>query len=356
MSRGLIYSTRGVTTSLYDGPVQQMNIVSTQNDIIDFISVYKTNKPIQYIEEKSGIKITDHLTNIRDFYFDSAILMDSWEEIYKALDIDFLKKYDDLYVYGGLFSTASGLRRYKNRVGVFPKDKGQIKFQSVALPCVHVLAFLKANREFGTRLHEVCYDPLEMTMDTFHPDYAPKSNYHLYHGYDVDSLNMKRLDSLQSYYQNAQNKSFIETQFEKDIDICFGMTIFEEFRKKYYDDAIEISKKFDKANLYVLNKITGESNFLDREDYLSQIARSRFTMIMPAYETKCFSIYRLLESLNNDCLPLIHEDCFLDEINKSYNTDLSVLVRKEPFEESERIELLNKFKNVFLRVERKFAV
>lgn len=331
-----------------------MKIVESQSSTIDFISTYKSQKPVEYIEKKSGIKITNHLKQLKDFYYSHAINMASWTEIYDEIDVDFLSEYDDLYVFGGLFSTASGLRRYEKRNRVFPNDKGQIKFESVALPCVHELAFLKANRQYNIRLHEVCFDPLEMTIDLFHPDFCPNSKYTLYHGYDVEKLNMKRLDSLQYFYQH-ENKSLIEMQYDKDVDFTFGMTIFQDFRKKYYDDVKEIQKKFKTTNLYVLNKITGENTFLDRADYLKQIARSKFTMILPAYDSNCFSIYRLLESLNNDCLPLIHDDCYIEEINKSYNTDLSVLMVKEPFSEKDRMELLNMFKNVFLKVERKFV-
>lgn len=355
MTRGLIYSTRGVTASIHESLIQQMKIVETQSSTIDFLSTYKSRKPLDYIENKSGIKITDHLTSLRDFYYSHAINMESWNEIYEKLDVNFLSDYDDLYVFGGIFSTASALKRYEKRNHIFPNDRGQIKFESVALPCLHELALLKANKEFGTRLHEICFDPLEMSIDLFHPDFSPKTNYTLYHGYDVAKLNMKRLDSLQYFYQN-EKKSFIESQYDKDIDFTFGMTIFQDFRKKYYDDVRDIQKQFEKTNLYVLNKITGENTFLDRQDYLKQIARSKFTMILPAYDSNCFSIYRLLESLNNDCLPLIHEDCYIEEINKSYNTDLGVLMTRVPFSERDRMDLLNIFKNIFLKVERKFVV
>jgi len=279
--------------------------------------------------------------------------MSSWTEIYDGLNIDVLKQYDDLYLFGGLFSTASDLKRYEKRNFVFPKDSGQIKFQSVALPCIHVLALLKANREFGIRLHEIVFDPWEMSVDMFHPNYAPKDNYNLYHGYDKPSLNMKRLDSLQ-YYLSKQNKNFIEEQVEKEYDITFGMTVFQKFREKYFDDAKNVLSKFEKVNFYLLNKVTGEDTFIDRDQYLKKIAQSKYTIILPAYDSTCFSIFRLLESLQNDCLPLIHEDCYIKDVNKSYNTDLSELITDKPFSENDRIELLNKFKKVFLTVERKF--
>lgn len=355
MSRGLIYSTRGVTASIHESLIQQMKIVETNNNKVDFISTYRTDSPKRYIEKIAGIKIEEHIKSITKFYYDKAINMSSWTEIYESLDVDFLKKYNDLYLFGGLFSTASDLRRYEKRNFVFPKDSGQIRFESVALQCIHVLALLKANREYGTRFHEIVFDPLEMSVDMFHPEYAPEKNYYLYHGYDKPSLKMQRLDSLQ-YYLSKQTKNFIEEQIEKDVDITFGMTIFEKFRERFYQDVKTVLNKFDKVNFYLLNKVTGENTFIDRDKYLKQIARSKYTIILPAYDSTCFSIYRLLESLHNDCLPLLHEECYIKDVNKSYNTDLSELISDKPFSESDRIKLLEKFKKVFLTVERKFTL
>jgi len=353
MSRGLIYSTRGVTASIHESLIQQMRVVETNNSKVDFLSSYKTDKPKQHIQNVSGLSLDKHITHLTKFYYDTAINMSSWTDIYDSLNVEFLKEYQDLYLFGGLFSTASGLRRYTKRNGVFPKDVGQIKFESVAIPSMYVLALLKANHEYGTRLHEIVFDPLEMSLDLFHVDYAPKKCYNLYHGYDKPSLNMKRLDSLQ-YFLSKQNKNFIEEQIDKDIDITFGMTVFEGFREKYLNDAKTIVNKFDKVNFYVLNKITGENTFVDRDEYLKQIVRSRFTIILPAYDGTCFSIFRLLESLHNDCLPLIHKDCYLKDINESYDVDLNELVTDEPFSETKRLELLDKFKKIFLTVDRKF--
>jgi len=353
MTRGLIYSTRGVTASIHESLIQSMRIVETNNDKIDLISSYKTDTPKKHIQQTSGIKIDKHINSITEFYYDKAIYLSSWTDIYDALNVEFLKEYNDLYLFGGLFSTASGLRRYEKRNRIFPKDSGQIKFESVALPCIHVLALLKANREYAIKLHEISLDPLEMSIDLFHSDYVPSKNYYLYHGYDVLNLNMKRLDSLQ-YYLSKQTKNFIEEQFDKDVDITFGMTIFENVRQKYYEDAKNVLNKFNTVNFYLLNKITGENTFIDRDKYLTQIARSKYTIVLPAYDTTCFSIFRLLESLHNDCLPLIHKDCYIKDINTSYNTNLEELITDKPFKENDRKELLNKFKKVFLTVDRNF--
>jgi hypothetical protein len=353
MSLGLIYSTRGVTASIHESLIQQMKFVEHNDSEIHLMSSYKSDVPKGHVEKTAGIKIKKHIKSITDFYYDTAINMKSWEEIYNALDVEFLKEYDNLYLFGGLFSTASNLRRYEKRNFQFPKDSGQIKFQSVALPCIHVLSLLKANHEYDTNIHEIVFDPLEMSIDLFHSDYVPKKNYYLYHGYDKPSLNMKRLDSLQ-YFLSKQHKNFIEEQTENDIDITFGMTIFEEFRTKYYNYAKSVLNKFDNVNFYVLNKITGENTFIDRDDYLKQIARSKYTIILPAYDDTCFSIFRLIESLHNDCLPLLHKDCYIEDINKSYNVDLKELMSDEPFDDATRIELLNKFKKIFLSVDKTF--
>ncbi len=355
-SRALIYSTRATGSNTNQSIFQQMAIVKTKNTHIDLLSAHKTTKGMEFIKNAAKIQIENQIDDVARYYHDSAIKMSSWEEIYKNMNVDFLKKYSDLYLFGGIFSPTSNLARGLKRNGIFPKDSGQITFQSVAVPTIHILALLKANREFGINLHEVIWDPLEMSLDLFHEEYKPHKNYHLYFAYDSPSLNIKRLDSLQFYLQEAEaNKSSLfDFSVEKDIDITFGLTVVEKKRQKYWDDAKQILSNFNTPQFYGRNKFTDEDNFLDRDSYLGQIKRSKYTLIVPSYYEPSFSILRFIESLHNDCLPLIHSDCVIDDVSTSYGVDLSELKVTQPFPEEQREILLEKYKKVFLSVEKTF--
>ena len=222
----------------------------------------------------------------------------------------------------------------------------------------------------NTALHEVIWDPLEMSVNLFHPDYVPQDNYHLYFAYDAPALNITRLDSLQYYYQQQCQHVIAQTEqslFDydnddedspvqmKSCDITFGLTVVEKKRQKYWDDAKQIMARFQTQNFYGRNKFTGEENFLDRAAYLAKIKQSRYTLIVPAYYEPSFSIFRLIESLHNDCLPLIHPDCMIDDVNASYGVDLSeLIVSDQMFSEDQRLVLLDKYKKKFLVVDKTF--
>ena len=64
------------------------------------------------------------------------------------------------------------------------------------------------------------------------------------------------------------------------------------------------------------------------------------------------SFYRMLEALNVDCLPLIHHECFTAELEKSFNIDdirdIIINIDYEIPSEEKRLELLKKYKDIFL--------
>lgn len=350
MTKGLVYSTRGVTSPIFHHYLQMMQYVETVCDTVDFFSPYATERPLKHVQEVSKLKFNKHVNHLVDAYHEKFIHMKTWDEIYDAIDIEFLKDYDDIFIYGGLFSTASNLRRYTKRNGVFPRDSGQIKFQSVAIPCVYILAILKANRVYNTRVHELALEPLEMSLDLFHADYTPKSNHFLYHGHSKNSLNISRLDYFQYYLLKKSDGLFEVEKAEKTIDFTFGLTVIEQVRQKYEYDARDFIKQFPNSRFYIRNKLTGEDNYVDRLTYFDQLAKSKYTMIVPAYDTTMFSVYRLMEALYCDCLPFIHPDCYLDDMNESFGIDFGRLVVDKPWSEEDRLKLLEEFKSKVLTV------
>jgi len=361
MKKIIIYSTRGLTGINSKNIVHQMSILKYENAQIDLLTNTKTDKIPNFIKDNSFIEISEKFDWYSDFYYKEVVEMNDWEEVYEQIDVSHFKNYDAICLFGGMFSSGSALKRGSKRNYVLPKDNHGLKFQSVANYVTHCLAILKAHRTYNIPLHEIVFDPLEMSLDLVHEDYKPLSNYYLYHGYDIPRYNMLRLDSSQAFI-NGQNPSvpmndiFGETEVVKKYDFTFGLTVVEKQRIKYYDYVKEFCSKFNESNLYVINKFTKENTFLDRDMYLRKISLSRFTMILPSYDNTCFSAYRLIESIGHDCLPFIHKDCNIDEISESFDVDLSVLVTETIFSETKRLELLDVLKNKIMKVERKLMI
>lgn len=351
MNKAIFYSTRAIAGREGDNICRHFSLLD-QYQSIDYLTAAKTDAAKRLIESRSRIKINRHINTFTEWHNTHGKLLCDWYDVYCALDVRCLQDYDALHLIGGLDFHNSNLGRSLRRRGVFPHDRAQMKFQSTAAHLVNILALLKAHREYGIPFHEVAFDPNEMSCDLFHKDVTVRENYHLYHGYDVPAFRIKRLDSLQ-YHFNKQALVLEET--EKVFDFTFGYFILDDSGRGHYPAQInEIASQFQRKNVYCKNEYTGENSIIAGDAYLEKVKQSRYTYMLPSYNKHCFSIYRFVESIKNDCLPLIHPDCNIEDVSKSFDVDLSVLVRSIAFHESARLELLDMLKQKMLVVEKNF--
>ena len=195
-----------------------------------------------------------------------------------------------------------------------------------------------------------------MSLSLVHQDYQPTESYHLYHGYDVSSYEMKRLDSLQFYFQ--KNAASHRPHSTKSTDFVFGFTAMKNSgRRSYVYELDEIANRFSSHKIFVRDEVSDnpKNTLIPVAEYMEQVKGAKYTYILPAYDRACFSIFRLIESIQYDCLPLIHQDCDRSEVEQSFDVDLSPLVRSEPMSDADRTEMLDYLKSKMLRVERGFA-
>lgn len=75
-------------------------------------------------------------------------------------------------------------------------------------------------------------------------------------------------------------------------------------RTKYYNE-------FKSTNLPFFYKGPEEDNYISTYEYNNLLEESRYTYILPAYDSNHFSYIRYLEALHRGCIPLIHPDCNL---------------------------------------------
>lgn len=347
----LFYTSRNVTGAFAKGLIVNMQIMSTVDTMIDFLTPTKTDSGQSFIEETTGLRIRQSCNLFGDYYENKAIDMGSWKEVYDDLDVSALKDYDSLHIFGGLHFPQSELTRFSKRSKKFPDDRGQIKFRQTAMHIVNIMAMHKAHVIYDIPLHEFSYDTDELSTNLFKVDQNP-SKYHQYHIYDMPEYNMKRLDSLQ--YHLLSRHTFMDFD-EKHYDFTLGYTVYAYGNREEYAKQIDdVVKNFDISNIYIKNNVTKYDNSISRDLYLDKIAQSRYTYIIPSYDNKCFSLYRFIEAIYYDCLPLIHEDCYLDDVAKCFDVDLKDLVRTTPFSEEERLSKLEYLKHKILRVERLF--
>jgi hypothetical protein len=181
-----------------------------------------------------------------------------------------------------------------------------------------------------------------------------------YHGYDIPRYSMNRLDSLQYYMANHINPLDDRRDNIKKYDIVFGYTAITKDREEQFDKITKcintIAPRLTMGvKTFVKHKSLGLDTFIDRDAYLDYISKSRFTFIIPPYDTTQFSAYRFFESVNNNCLPFIGNDVKVDEFIQSFDLDESIIdeitfryTHLPPLAEDRRIELIEYFKNKLL--------
>lgn len=344
----LLFTTRAVNGWESGSLLPHFSLLNGKN--VDLLTMNKTKSSQNKIGE-FGLRISNTINPYNLFYDLNKNVCDTWEEIYKAIDVYNLQFYDAFYIIGNLDLWRSNLTRKSNRVGKFPKDSGQLKFISTGKHLVGLLAILKAHHRYKIPIHELVLDPNEITMDLYHPDYVPDKNFHfIYHGYDIPEYNIQRVDSLQYHYGIQSRFDFLD----KEIDFVFGYNVLQNSgREKYVDELEDFRRNFDTSAIYVKNYQNGDDYTISKEKYLGLIERSKYTYMLPAYDKNCFSIYRFIESINLNCLPLIHPDCKVEDVEKSFDIELSDL-KNFKITESNRLEKIEYLKEKMLTFERDF--
>lgn len=370
MKNIVLFTTRPITSKYTKSLIEQMSILKEYQDEgtnIIFVTPKSDERNARYIEEVAGIRIARTIS-YKDHYYD-VVYSKKYKTWYEYLKHEFLfenlKHVDQIIVFGGLLSDSTDMIRKKNRLEKIMHTWQQMNFTSNGTYISGMLQLVKLSRECKIPFHEICYDPCENSVDLL--SYKP-FDYTCYHGYDWPEYNLKRLDSLQHFLLFGPKKSILFDDDEKELDLCFGFTALTKDREKQYDDVMNSLENIDmKTKIYVRHKSLGIDTFVDRDTYLSDIKKSKYTLIIPPYDLKHFSIYRFIESIYYDCLPLITKDVYINDFLVSFEIDKQICNRItvdyneignriSDISEKERIEILNYFKNKCLNAEKKLEI
>lgn len=360
MSQGIFYTSTALncTTGINSASILcHLKIFETVVDNIDCLSMYKqSSKAKEHIKKYSNVNIRDCITNFTEFlpvvqskHRESRM---QWNNIYDMLDVSPLQKYDYIYLLNCIFKPSSGYTYNSKKSGVFPYTSDSILFDSDAVVLINLLALLKANRQFGIPIHELCYENNALSYKYYHKDFSPVK-YNRYYGYDKED--MYRLDSSQ-YYLSSLEEDFFE--YPKDIDITFGLTNMKgsPTRKPFYDYMMKLP--LEKKNIFVYDTIGDigvENRTVGKQQYIDLLKKSRYTLIIPCHDQSCLSPYRFTEALVNDCLPIVHPECVTDHISESFDVDISYLVDLKDFSEETRQNHLTYYKSKFCEFKRGFT-
>lgn len=367
----ILFTTRPITSKYTKSLIEQMSILKEYQDAgygIIFVSPKSSEKNVEYIENTAGIKI-DEFISYKDHYAEVVFKKKyrTWKEYVENVFLfENLKNVKHIVCFGGMLSDATGLTRKRNYINRIFNSWNQMNFTANGTYLTGFFQLIKLSNERGIPFHEICFDPCENSVDQL-DDLRPYK-YYCYHGYDWPEYNLERLDSLQHFLISYPEKATL-FEIEKSIDLCFGFTALTESRELEYELIMNSLNSNSDLNvkMFVRHKKLGIDTFVNRDIYLENIKESKFTLIIPPYDKKHFSVYRFIESIHNNCLPLIIKDTYVSDFIKSFDLNNEMINRiitsydaiektVSSMKEETRIELLNYFKKHCLMETKKLKI
>lgn len=348
MSSAILIVNRAFDSD-FDSLYGQVKYLNGKYDQVYFIHTYKTDRVLK------KIPIAVHSISINEWMgkiFDEKKYT-KWIEFFDDFDID-LDDIDDIWLFGGSLSDGGKLKRkHPNSLDNALEKNSYMFFQSVCKQYFIEYVALKLAKKYDCPIHEVCYDPGEFLLSYVKDERIKPREVNVYHGYVIPHLGIRRLDTFQSYLRNTPISFFSDAP---ESDFCFGYSYMTKDRAKTNETIQEVLGAIDDKyvkRVFVKSKIEDIDTSINRMSYMEHIHKSKFTLIVPAYEQDCFSIYRFLESVYYGCLPLVHESCNLDGIFDCFGCTLDALVinkdninEKLAMSEVERLKLVNYYREI----------
>lgn len=360
----LFYSAKHMASSTsHEGILPETHLFGAKNNAVHQRILETQAKEIHMLEETphatKAMMEHNKLQNVTprnlymEYYWSTAKTMKSWKDVYDDIDVSQLSDYDALYITGCLDAPKYRFDRFSHDKDTFPINSNGLSDNDVGEKIIQMVAMLKAHRTYGMPLHMNAQDPRELTFSVIHPNYRPiGSNFHEYHGFDIPRYNMNRLDSQQYFYSFDKNR-----YLEKDLGLAAAYTAWPHAKRDHLLGLINaIAPYFGESFINFTTVETGIKNIIPKDEYIDILKRAKYTYVLPSYDYTVFSIHRVVEALHHDCLPLISKAANIQEVNKSFDVDLSPLIRSVPFEsEQEWRDTLEHYRNKMLVVERNYV-
>ncbi len=121
------------------------------------------------------------------------------------------------------------------------------------------------------------------------------------------------------YYKNTAN----EFNLNKKYNFVFAASAVSKDRLYLQDFKID-NLEDSIVNIYTTTKKIA----FKQKEYLDLIGQSRYTLVIPPYDSESFSICRFFEAISLDCLPLIQDTCNLDSIKNTFE-DIYDIIKEE---------------------------
>lgn len=259
-----------------------------------FVSFNKTQSDLKRVLSLSKFKYPNIITHISLGNLFKNSYKEIGEELIKSLgEINQIK---EIFLFGGIILNQ---RNINDLIEYYGDNLKSFTFLSFRLRLIKIFFFNYLINDLKINTSHIVFDPVELS-------FSNKPNYKKFHNYDDPHLSLNRLDSLQYQLLNKENRDI----FNKDLDFVFGASVVHNIRKEIHPIMLDLLDLSSPTFLiYYQNKFIPKFNtFLPREKYLELIKRSKYTLVIKAYEKSTFSASRFIESIFFGNIPLLMVD------------------------------------------------
>lgn len=310
---------------------------SNEGYIIYFLSHYSSTKRVLNLFKKEN----------RNVFFDEIILSNDftkdlpfttarhWLDVYDILDISQLPKFDEIIEVGSAISQGNKLQYGVTNFNNLFMSKAQFKFISGRNLKQNILLNYKIAHEQSIKLNHFIIDPQEVNYNDFN---FKNIEYERFFSYESKLFDFKKNNAfLNTYIENRVS------DLDKELDFAFGYTILTQDRSNSTDMIEDIISEMRLSGLrikiFLRDKYNGIDTFVKKDEYLENIRKSKFTLIIPSYNNKTFSAFRYIESIYSGCIPLILDSVDIEEAKQTLYIPEILIVNSENI--MERIQTIN---------------
>lgn len=141
-------------------------------------------------------------------------------------------------------------------------------------------------------------------------------------GYILNKLNDN------SVYLPSCEYEYVSNRISRDklLDFVFYGTAVTEDRE-YLLDLNNLDIPYSDILIVSTLALAKKSKAIPQNDYLELVAKSKFTLIAPSYDSTTFSMLRFFEAIQRGCVPLVLTNCDLSDLRNTY-PDICDIVEK----------------------------
>lgn len=371
MSTLMFFNRPGITGPYSSSLVKQSSLLTATGDEVMmltygisesyhgklFRNMHMTPRLVSY-----RTQLFRDITLADDRYADTFTPVKTWEA---AVDKGFQEVFgevlgdiDRIVVFGGIVSPF--VNRKNNKLNSLYRTNTLFTMQNFCRSMLGTYYVIRLANTLSLPIHEVCYDPGENSVSQLD---IVENDVITYHSYDSQHYGFSRLDAYQYYLMKYEHSEPVE----KDVRVVFGGTVTTKSRVGPWtrlQPLVETFGQNDRLHMKITKPVIIPRTDVPHNEYVKTLARSKFTVIIPAYDDAAFSGLRFIEAIFNRCLPLITEDCPYDEFVRSFGIEQSVVNRLvhphnelahtvEAMGDSERMELVDYLYDKVIRFERR---